>query len=456
MSVLTFADLGVREPLVRALTARGITSPFPIQVQTLPDTLAGRDVLGRGKTGSGKTLAFALPLISRLADAPRRPAHPSGLVLAPTRELATQIAATLEPLAASYGLSVTTVFGGVSQGKQAAALRSGVHIVVACPGRLEDLMKQRLVSLDKVEITVIDEADHMADLGFLPGVTRILAATPAGGQRLLFSATLDNGVDKLVHRFLKDPISHSVDEANTPVAAMTHHVFHVSGNDAKKDLVHHLASGTGRRILFMRTKHQARKLAKQLTESGVPSVDLHGNLSQPARDRNLAAFTAGHARVLVATDIAARGVHVDDVELVVHVDPPMEHKAYLHRSGRTARAGSSGDVVTVVLPEQRRDTNALLRRAGITVKPQLVTAQSDEVRALVGEVAPHQAPPAVSAAAPARSGGNGGGQRRRGGPSNGGGSRRQSIAGSNPTRGGGNRGGDGAGRRSRAARQHAR
>ena len=232
----------------------------------------------------------------------------------------------------------------------------------------------------------------MADLGFLPGVTRILTATPAGGQRMLFSATLDNGVDKLVNRFLRNQVSHSVDEANSPVAAMTHHVFHVTGVDAKRKLVHQLASGTGRRILFMRTKHQARKLAKQLTDAGMPSVDLHGNLSQPARDRNLAAFSSGEARVLVATDIAARGVHVDDVELVVHVDPPVEHKAYLHRSGRTARAGNAGDVVTVVLPEQRRDTAALLRRAGINVKPQDVAADSAPVQALVGEVAPYQAP----------------------------------------------------------------
>jgi superfamily II DNA/RNA helicase len=388
----TFADLGVREPLVKALAARGITEPFPIQIETLPDTLAGRDVLGRGKTGSGKTLAFSLPLVSRLAGSRRQASKPSGLVLAPTRELATQITAALEPLAAAYDLKLTTIFGGVSQSRQVAALRSGVDIVVACPGRLEDLMRQRVINLDAVQITVIDEADHMADLGFLPGVTRILAATPAGGQRMLFSATLDNGVDKLVNRFLRDQVSHSVDEANSPVAAMTHHVFHVSGVEAKRKLVQQLASGTGRRILFMRTKHQARKLAKQLTDAGVPSVDLHGNLSQPARDRNLAAFTAGTARVLVATDIAARGVHVDDVELVVHVDPPMEHKAYLHRSGRTARAGSSGDVVTVVLPEQRRDTNALLRRAGINVKPQEVGADSPPVQALVGELAPYQAP----------------------------------------------------------------
>ncbi len=388
----TFADLGVGGPLIEVLATSGITDPFPIQVETLPDTLVGRDVLGRGKTGSGKTLAFSIPMVSRLAGRPRRPSRPSGLVLAPTRELASQITATLEPLAAVSGLRVTTVFGGVPQGKQVAALKSGVDIVVACPGRLEDLMRQRLITLDSVEITVIDEADHMADLGFLPGVTRILAATPSGGQRLLFSATLDNGVDKLVSRFLHNAVLHSVDGSNSPVPEMTHHVFHVSGVQAKKELVHRLASGTGRRILFMRTKHQARKLAKQLTESGVPAVDLHGNLSQPVRDRNLAAFSAGEARVLVATDIAARGVHVDGIELVVHIDPPAEHKAYLHRSGRTARAGNAGDVVTVVLPEQRQDTRALLRRAGIRVTPQEVTVDSAAVRAVAGDLAPYQAP----------------------------------------------------------------
>jgi superfamily II DNA/RNA helicase len=415
---MTFADLGVGEPVIRALAEREITTPFPIQIQTLPDTLAGRDVLGRGKTGSGKTLAFSIPLVSRLAGQKRRPSQPTGLVLAPTRELATQITAALEPLATAYNLRVTTIFGGVPQGKQVSALRSGVDIVVACPGRLEDLMKQRVISLDSVQITVIDEADHMADLGFLPGVTRILAATPSGGQRMLFSATLDNGVDKLVKRFLRNEVLHSVDSANSPVPAMTHHVFHVSGVQAKKELVHRLASGSGRRILFMRTKHQARKLAKQLTEAGVPSVDLHGNLSQPARDRNLARFAAGDARVLVATDIAARGVHVDDVELVVHIDPPTEHKSYLHRSGRTARAGSAGDVVTVVLPAERAQTQLMMRKAGINVKPAQVTAASAAVQSLVGEIAPYQAPP-VTAVVPAqpqqRRRPAGGGTRRRGG-----------------------------------------
>ncbi|MEZ0384731.1 DEAD/DEAH box helicase [Mycobacterium sp. pW045] len=399
-SSVSFGSLGVPAPLVAALHDNEITTPFPIQIHTLPDTLAGRDVLGRGKTGSGKTLAFSIPLVAGLADTSRRPNRPSGLVLAPTRELATQITATVKPLAAAYGLKVTTIFGGVAQSRQETALRGGVDIVVACPGRLEDLMKQKLISLDAVQITVLDEADHMADLGFLPGVTRILAATPATGQRLLFSATLDNGVDKLVRRFLHDPVSHSVDDVAAPPPAMTHHVFHVAGAADKRDLVHRLASGSGRRILFMRTKHQARKLAKQLTESGIPSVDLHGNLSQPARDRNLAAFSAGSARVLVATDIAARGVHVDEVQLVVHVDPPAEHKAYLHRSGRTARAGSAGDVVTVVLPEQRKDTQVLLRRAGITVAPQQVGIDSTAVQALVGDIAPLQMPVPMAAPPP--------------------------------------------------------
>jgi superfamily II DNA/RNA helicase len=393
---ITFSTLGVPAPLVSVLAAEGKTSPFPIQADTLPDTLAGRDVLGRGKTGSGKTIAFALPLVARLGGAlsggKRRPGRPLALVLAPTRELATQIDAVLAPLAAAYNLTTTTIFGGVSQSRQVSALKSGVDIIVACPGRLEDLMKQGFVTLDAIEITVIDEADHMADLGFLPVVTRILEKTPANGQRLLFSATLDNGVDKLVRRFLHNEVLHSVDEANSPVAAMTHHVFEVADVDAKKVLVEKLASGTGRRILFLRTKHHAKKLAKQLTASGIPAVDLHGNLSQPQRDRNLKAFGEGAVRVLVATDVAARGVHVDDVELVVHVDPPMEHKAYLHRSGRTARAGSAGDVVTVSLPAQRSDLASLLRKAQIAVKPTPVTADSSEVTALVGDVAPFVKP----------------------------------------------------------------
>ncbi|WP_431803732.1 DEAD/DEAH box helicase [Microbacterium sp. bgisy203] len=416
MSDITFRTLGVPAPLLDVLAQDGKTSPFPIQVDTLPDTLAGRDVLGRGKTGSGKTLAFSIPLAARLGGAlaggSRRAGRILGLVLAPTRELATQINATLAPLASAYGLKTTTIFGGVNQNRQVAALKDGVDIVVACPGRLEDLMQQGFVKLDAVEITVIDEADHMADLGFLPSVTRILDKTPSAGQRMLFSATLDNGVDKLVNRFLENEVLHSVDEANSPVAAMTHHVFHVASVEEKKDLVKTLASGASRRILFMRTKHHAKKLAQQLTAQGIPAVDLHGNLSQPARDRNLAAFASGEAKVLVATDVAARGVHVDDVELVIHVDPPMEHKAYLHRSGRTARAGAEGSVVTLVLPGQEKDVKDLLRKAAITATPVKVSATSADVTELVGEVAPYvaPAPKAEQQRRGSGSGGSGGGR----------------------------------------------
>ncbi|MGW8812013.1 DEAD/DEAH box helicase [Gordonia terrae] len=417
---VSFESLGVPTELVKVLASQGKTDAFPIQQDTLPDTLDGKDVLGRGKTGSGKTLAFSIPLVAGLAEmqVKRYVGAPTGLILAPTRELATQIAAVVEPLAASVGLTVTTVFGGVKQTRQEQAFRRGVDIVVACPGRLEDLMRQGIVRLDEVEITVIDEADHMADLGFLPVVTKILAATPADGQRMLFSATLDNGVDKLAKRFLDNPVLHSVDSAESPVAAMTHHVFEVSSAN-KQDLVAELASGTGRRILFMRTKHQAKKLAKKLTEAGIPAVDLHGNLSQAQRDRNLAAFGEGDVRVLVATDVAARGVHVDGIELVVHVDPPAEHKAYLHRSGRTARAGSAGDVVTVCLHEQRREVAQLLRKAKINVTPVSVDASSAAVDELVGERAPRVSAAARAAAEAARGGGAQGG-RSQGGRAQGG------------------------------------
>jgi superfamily II DNA/RNA helicase len=425
---VSFIELGVPAPIADVLAGQGKTSAFPIQVDTLPDTLAGKDVLGRGRTGSGKTLAFSIPLVARLAADPRkrRGGTPRALVLAPTRELATQIDAVLAPLAKAMGLNTTVIFGGVSQGRQVEAVSRGVDIVVACPGRLDDLMKQGHVHLDRIEATVLDEADHMADLGFLPVVTRIMKATPADGQRLLFSATLDNGVDKLVKQFLHQPVMHSVDDASSPVEAMTHHIFEVTDADAKKDLVAKLASGNGRRILFMRTKHHAKRLAKQLSSQGIPAVDLQGNLSQPQRDRNLARFQAGDALVLVATDVAARGVHVDGVELVVHVDPPTEHKAYLHRSGRTARAGSAGDVVTVVLPEQRRDVASMLRAAAITAKPQQVSASSTPVTSLVGEIAPirhveeapkqQQNPPrqrAPRADAGAAAGSSEGGSRRR-------------------------------------------
>jgi superfamily II DNA/RNA helicase len=364
----TFADLGVPTPVVNALHRAGRTMPFSIQAAALPDALAGRDVLGRARTGSGKTIAFAVPMVARLAASGTRlvPGRPRGLVLVPTRELASQVHETLRPLATSLGLRTLTIHGGVSYGPQISALARGVDVCVATPGRLEDLLAQGHVRLDRVEVTAIDEADHMADLGFLPAVRRLMDATPADGQRLLFSATLDGDVDVLVRRYLHSPALHEVDDAQASVPDMTHRLVTVPADD-KRALVTELLSGQERTLAFTRTKHGARTLARRLTAAGVPSLDLHGNLSQAARTRNLRAFHNGEVRVLVATDIAARGIHVDDVALVVHVDPPTEHKAYLHRSGRTARAGSAGTVVTVATPEQRSAVRTLLRTANVTV-----------------------------------------------------------------------------------------
>ncbi|TDD29440.1 DEAD/DEAH box helicase [Kribbella turkmenica] len=363
---LTFADLGVPAPLVTALAAAGVSKPFPIQAATLPDSLAGKDVLGRGRTGSGKTYAFVLPMLARLAASrpKRRPNHPRALILAPTRELATQIQASITPLTDALDLRTMTIFGGVGAGPQITGLRKGADIVVACPGRLEDHLQAGHVKLDAVEITVLDEADHMADLGFLPAVRRILEATPAGAQRLLFSATLDAGVDVLVQRFMTDPVTHSVDSAQSPVAKMTHHVLHVQA-DTRLPVLVDLTAAPGRSLVFTRTKYGAKALTKKLIAQGVPAVELHGNLSQGARTRNLEAFGNGTAKTLVATDIAARGIHVDDVTLVIHADPPIEHKAYLHRSGRTARAGAEGTVVTLMTDDQVRDVRDLTRKAGI-------------------------------------------------------------------------------------------
>jgi len=422
MTTQSFADLGVPLPLAEALAGSGITTPFPIQTATLPDSLAGRDVLGRGRTGSGKTLAFALPLVTRLAGTRRVAGAPHGLVLVPTRELANQVLAVIDPLAKRVGLRTTVVFGGVSQGSQVRALAAGVDIVVATPGRLEDLIGQGHCRLDAVEVTVLDEADHMADLGFLPAVKRLLDRTPKHGQRLLFSATLDRGIDVLVKRYLHDPVTHSVDPVEAPVTAMAHHVVTVAHAD-KAAVVQDLAGGMGRSVLFTRTKHHAKKLAKQLTANGVPAVDLHGNLSQNARERNLAAFSDGSVRVLVATDIAARGIHVDDVALVVHVDPPAEHKAYLHRSGRTARAGAEGVVVTVATHEQSAEVRTLARQAGI--KPTVITVVpgAHEIARLRGQKAPHVTPTAQAQsqtpAAPAKRSGPSGRTPRATAPSTG-------------------------------------
>ena len=416
----TFGELGVDPALVAVLAAGGIDVPFPIQSATMRDSLAGKDVLGRGRTGSGKTVAFAVPMVMALKASGRRaqPRRPRALILVPTRELATQVASTIAPLAAAANLRVTTVFGGVGQHPQVTALRNGVDIVVACPGRLEDLISQNCCRLDAVEVTVLDEADHMADLGFLPGVKRILDTTPAGTQRLLFSATLDNGIDVLVRRYLTNPVTHSVDDVNAAPPDMTHHVLEVTA-DTKASVVRELASGHGRSLLFTRTKHGAKKLAKYLTQAGVPAVELHGNLSQPIRQRNLAAFSAGTARVLVATDIAARGIHVDEIALVVHVDPPTEHKAYTHRSGRTARAGAAGDVVTVMTRDQAGDVRTLARQAGIRPTITSVRPGDGTILALSGPHAPLVTPPPPAPERPPLRGGPRSHHGRSGSPSGG-------------------------------------
>ena len=372
------------------LTEAGITTPFPIQAATLPDALAGLDVLGRGRTGSGKTLAFAIPLVARLADGYTSACRPRGLVLVPTRELASQVQAVLVPLARAVGLSVVTIFGGTSQNPQVAALRNRADIVVACPGRLADLIEQGHCHLGDVEISVIDEADHMADLGFLPVVRRLLDATPPEGQRLLFSATLDNAVDVLVRRFLTQPAEHAVDPAGAP-AAIVHHLLTVVPGD-RVGVVAALASGNNRSLIFTRTKHAAQRLASQLTAARIPAVELHGNLAQNARERNLASFASGAVRVMVATDIAARGIHVDGIDLVIHADSPTEHKAYLHRSGRTARAGAAGVVVTLQTPAQAGDVRALMRRAHVDPLTATVGVRSALLRSIAGEPADRVAP----------------------------------------------------------------
>ncbi len=385
-TVPTFAELGLPEAVVGVLAAAGAEHPFPIQAATLPDSLAGRDVLGRGRTGSGKTYAFLLPLVTRLANTPgdRRSGKPRALILAPTRELVAQIDAALAPLAAAMNLNSVTVFGGVGPQPQIDKLRKGVDIVIACPGRLEDHVQSRHADLSAVEITVLDEADHMADLGFLPPVKRLLDRTPTKGQRMLFSATLDGGVDVLIKRYLHDPVTHSVDSEQSPVTAMVHHVLHVD-TAARFEVLTDLAASPGRTIVFARTKHGAKGLARKLNSRGVAAVELHGNLSQNARTRNLAAFSDGSASVMVATDIAARGIHVDDVNLVVHADPPVEHKAYLHRSGRTARAGAEGTVVTLMLDSQVSDVRTLTRKAG--VKP-TITRFNGSSHPVLLEIAP--------------------------------------------------------------------
>jgi len=365
-----FTALGLPERLVERLARDGITEPFPIQTAAIPDGLAGRDVLGRGRTGSGKTLAFGLPTVTRLAnDAPSSaPRRPRALVLVPTRELAMQVSDALEPFVHVMGLRHKLVAGGLSYTTQIAALNRGVDLLIATPGRLNDLIERGAIELGDVQIAILDEADHMAEMGFLPEITSILDLLPEGGQRLLFSATLDRGVDGLVERYLTDAVTHSADEAQASITTMAHHVLLVDPQH-KKVITAEVANRPGRTVVFVRTKLGADRVAQQLREQGVLAAALHGGLSQGVRNRVLGAFREGTLPVLVATDVAARGIHVDDVSVVLQVDPPADHKDYLHRSGRTARAGEAGTVVTLALPHQRRTMERQLRDAGVDAVP---------------------------------------------------------------------------------------
>jgi len=409
----SFEELGLAKPLLDALIANGITEPFPIQAATLPDAMAGRDLLGRGQTGSGKTLAFGLALLSRLNGGHAKPLHPRGIVLVPTRELAMQVSDALTPYARSLGLWCRTVVGGTSFTRQADQLRRGVDLLIATPGRLSDHVRQGTCVLSDVEFTALDEADQMADMGFMPQVRAILDLVAPGGQKLLFSATLDRDVDKLVREYLNNPVVHSVSPPTGSVTTMEHHLLMVS-NDDKPDVINEVAAREGRTIMFVRTKHHVDRLAKKLRSIGVHAGALHGGKAQNARTRVLAEFRDGTTPVLVATDVAARGIHVDDVSLVVHVDPPADPKDYLHRAGRTARAGQSGTVVTLVTHDQRRAVHGLTSRAGVKPTSTNVRPGDDELVRITGARVPsgEPVPEFVPKARTARPGGGGGGQRR--------------------------------------------
>jgi superfamily II DNA/RNA helicase len=386
-----FAALGVPRRLVRALDRDGITTPFEIQQATIPDALAGKDVLGRGQTGSGKTLAFGLAIIARVTGNKARPKHPRALVLVPTRELAMQVNDALLPLGKAVGVFIKTAVGGVPYDRQIEALERGVEILVATPGRLKDLIERRVCVLDEIEVTVLDEADQMADMGFLPEVTELLDKTPAGTQRLLFSATLDKDVDALVKRFLNDPVTHSTQPATASVSTMDHHVLLIPPHE-KFGVAAAIAARSGRTMMFARTQMGVDRLVEQLAAVGVRAGGLHGGKTQRVRTRTLAEFKEGRMDVLVATDVAARGIHVDGVSLVVHVDPPRDAKDYLHRAGRTARAGESGKVATLVLPKQRRSTLAMLGKAGVEPEETRVRADDDALADLTGARRPSGVP----------------------------------------------------------------
>ncbi|MFJ9026868.1 DEAD/DEAH box helicase [Streptomyces sp. NPDC102259] len=395
-AVEAFADLDMPKQLLAALTAQGVSVPFPIQGATLPNTLAGRDALGRGRTGSGKTLAFGLALLARTAGQRAESRQPLALVLVPTRELAQQVTDALTPYARSVQLRLATVVGGMSIGRQANALRSGAEVVVATPGRLKDLIDRGECRLNQVAITVLDEADQMADMGFMPQVTALLDQVRPEGQRMLFSATLDRNVDRLVRRYLTDPVVHSVDPSAGAVSTMEHHVLHVHGAD-KHWTTTQIAAREGRVIMFLDTKHAVDRLTQDLLNSGVRAAALHGGKSQPQRTRTLTQFKTGHVTVLVATNVAARGIHVDNLDLVVNVDPPTDHKDYLHRGGRTARAGESGSVVTLVTPNQRRDMTRLMTAAGIMPQTTQVRAGEEALSQITGARTPSGIPVTITA-----------------------------------------------------------
>ncbi|MFE0203646.1 DEAD/DEAH box helicase [Streptomyces sp. NPDC058985] len=398
-TVASFAQLGLPAEVLRTLDEHGVTVPFPIQAAALPNALAGQDVLGRGRTGSGKTLAFGLGMLARTAGRRAQPKEPLALVLVPTRELAQQVGEALTPYAEALRLRVATVVGGVSIGRQTAVLRDGAEIVVATPGRLHDLIERKGCRLGRVRITVLDEADQMCDMGFLPQVTEILDQVRSDGQRMLFSATLDRDVDHLVQRYLRAPAVHSVDPSCSAVSAIEHHVFVVHGPD-RYAVTTEIAARDGRVLMFLDTKHGIDQLTRHLRASGVAAAALHSGKSQPQRTRTLAQFRNGQVTSLVATNVAARGLHVDDLDLVVNVDPATDPKDYLHRAGRTARAGRFGTVVTLVLSGQRRETSQVMADADVAPKVTKVRSGEAELSRITGARAPSGKPldggPAVS------------------------------------------------------------
>ncbi|MGH3435555.1 MAG: DEAD/DEAH box helicase [Sciscionella sp.] len=410
----SFAELGLPGPVLEVLRANKLDTPFPIQAATLPDALAGRDVLGRAQTGSGKTLAFGLALLSRLEGGRALPGRPRALVLTPTRELAIQVADALTPYARALGLWCRVAVGGMSFPRQADMLHKGVDLLIATPGRLSDHVRQGTCDLSNVECSAVDEADQMADMGFLPQVKAILDLTPKG-QRLLFSATLDGDVDTLVRRYLHNPITHSVTPDPASVAMMDHHVLMVS-RQHKPDVITEVAAREGRTIMFVRTKHHVDRLARKLRSVGVGAAALHGGKTQGARNRVLDDFRRGVNPVLVATDVAARGIHVDDVSLVVHVDPPADEKAYLHRAGRTARAGETGTVVTLVTHDERRAVRRLTEKAGVRPRTTEVVPGHAELNRITGARTPSGEPirDPEPRQRPPRQDGRGGGNRGQG------------------------------------------